>query len=51
MQREITEFNKKYKAVRVFFGGCFSKHSKHGLKWIALGEYKINKKVEIKKST
>ena len=51
MQREIIEFNKKYKTDQLFFGGCFDTRSKCGLKWITLDEYKINEKVEIKKST
>jgi len=40
MQREITEFNNKYKTASVFFGLPFES----GLVWISLDEYGINKK-------
>lgn len=50
MQSEIIEFNKKYKTVRVFFGGRFVGRSKRGLKWTTLDEYGMNNKNESKKN-
>lgn len=44
MQNEISAFNKKYKTVRVFFGGRFGGRSACGLKWMTLDEYGINRK-------